>query len=115
MVKLAHALAELGFDMVVGGHAHVLQPTEVYEGVPIFYSLGNFCFGGHSNPRDKDCVIVRQEIVSPAEGEYALGNTELIPCRISTTDSVNDFCPTPYDAESTDYFRVLEKLGVGSA
>ena len=110
MRDFAHRLAELGCDMVVGGHAHVLQPMEDYEGVPVFYSLGNFCFGGHSNPEDKDTVIVRQEIVSAAEGEYALGETILIPCRISTTDAVNDFCPTPYAPDSPEYARVLHRI-----
>ena len=115
MTELAGRLAELGFDMVIGSHPHVLQPMEIREGVPVFYSLGNFCFGGHSNPSDKDSVIVRQEIVSGADGGYTLGKTELIPCRISSTDSVNDFRPTPYEAGSDDYFRVLEKLNAPPA
>ena len=110
MRDFGHRLAELGFDMVVGGHAHVLQPMELWNGVPICYSLGNFCFGGHSNPADKDSVIVRQQVVSPAEGDYVLGETELIPCRISSTDSVNDFRPTPYSPGSPEYLRVLDRL-----
>ncbi len=47
-VDLAHQLAELGVDLIVGHHAHVLQPFEVYRTrrdprrrVPIYYSLGN--------------------------------------------------------------------------
>lgn len=42
--KLAHWLIEIGFDMVVGMHPHVLQGYEVYKGKYIFYSLGNFVF-----------------------------------------------------------------------
>jgi poly-gamma-glutamate capsule biosynthesis protein CapA/YwtB (metallophosphatase superfamily) len=41
-------LAELGFDVVIGHHPHVVQPVEYYRTrrdpdriVPIFYSLGN--------------------------------------------------------------------------
>ncbi len=41
---IAHALVDLGADLVVGSHPHVLQDVEVYNGVPIFYSLGNFLF-----------------------------------------------------------------------
>ena len=112
MVNFAHWMAELGCDMVVGGHAHVIQPTEIYEGVPIFYSLGNFCYGGHSNPQDKDCVLLRQEFVRGPDGQVSLGETEIIPCRISTTDATNDFCPTPYEADSAEYARVMKKLGL---
>jgi poly-gamma-glutamate synthesis protein (capsule biosynthesis protein) len=42
--ELAHTMAESGADIVIGHHPHVIQGIEVYEGVPIFYSLGNFIF-----------------------------------------------------------------------
>lgn len=42
--KLAHYLIDIGFDMVVGHHPHVIQGFEVYKGKHIFYSLGNFVF-----------------------------------------------------------------------
>lgn len=34
-----------GADFVIGHHPHVAQGVEVYQGVPILYSLGNFTFG----------------------------------------------------------------------
>lgn len=47
-VEMAHHLAELGVDLVVGHHPHVVQPMEAYRTrrdrarvVPIYYSLGN--------------------------------------------------------------------------
>ncbi len=36
-----HAL-DVGADMVVGHHPHVLQPIEVYKGKPLVYSLANY-------------------------------------------------------------------------
>lgn len=33
-----------GADMVIGTHPHVVQPHVEYNGKPIFYSIGNFCF-----------------------------------------------------------------------
>lgn len=111
MRELGHRLADMGFELVIGSHAHVLQEQENYNGVPIFYSLGNFCYGGHSNPDDKDSVIVRQHIVRTA-ADFALGETELVPCSISSDSAVNDFCPTPYEPGSAEYDRVLQKLGV---
>jgi poly-gamma-glutamate capsule biosynthesis protein CapA/YwtB (metallophosphatase superfamily) len=41
-VDLGRAAIDLGADMVLGHHPHVLQPYEVYKGKPIYYSLGNF-------------------------------------------------------------------------
>lgn len=47
-LEVAHRIAELGADLIVGHHPHVLQPMELYRTrrdpdrlVPIYYSLGN--------------------------------------------------------------------------
>lgn len=47
-IELAHFTIDQGADLVVGHHPHVLQGTEIYQGRPIVYSLGNFIFGGNS-------------------------------------------------------------------
>jgi poly-gamma-glutamate synthesis protein (capsule biosynthesis protein) len=41
---MAHIAIDAGADLVVGAHPHVRQPTELYLGKPIIYSLGNFVF-----------------------------------------------------------------------
>lgn len=47
-IDVAHHIAEMGVDAIIGHHPHVLQPVEYYRTkrdadrvVPIFYSLGN--------------------------------------------------------------------------
>jgi len=47
-MELAHHIAELGVDAIIGHHPHVIQPMECYATkrdpdriVPIYYSLGN--------------------------------------------------------------------------
>jgi len=47
-IRLAHRAIDLGADLIVGHHPHVLQGIEVYQGRPIFYSLGNFAFSSYS-------------------------------------------------------------------
>ncbi|GEM_PF-1395703 len=42
--QLAHAWVDAGADLIVGAHPHVIQDADVYNGVPIIYSLGNFLF-----------------------------------------------------------------------
>lgn len=42
--ELAHALVDAGADVVIGHHPHVVQNIASYNGVYIFYSLGNFVF-----------------------------------------------------------------------
>ena len=42
--KFAHWLIDVGFDLIIGMHPHVLQGYEGYKGKRIYYSLGNFVF-----------------------------------------------------------------------
>lgn len=37
-------LAQSGADLIIGDHSHCLQGIDIVEGVPVFYSLGNFLF-----------------------------------------------------------------------
>lgn len=53
-VEPAHAFVDAGADLVIGGHPHVIQTIETYNGVPIIYSLGNFLF-------DQDWSIPTQQ------------------------------------------------------
>ncbi len=46
--SLAQQYAEAGADLVIGMHPHVLQGIEYFGNTPVFYSLGNFIFGGNS-------------------------------------------------------------------
>ena len=47
---LGRLAVNAGADLVVGSHPHVVQPIEIYQGKPIFYSLGNFIFGSDFKP-----------------------------------------------------------------
>jgi poly-gamma-glutamate synthesis protein (capsule biosynthesis protein) len=42
--KFAKQLIDAGADVIIGHHPHVVQDIGWYNGVPIFYSLGNFVF-----------------------------------------------------------------------
>lgn len=42
--SLARAFVDAGARMVIGAHSHVIGEKEIYRGVPIYYSLGNFVF-----------------------------------------------------------------------
>jgi poly-gamma-glutamate synthesis protein (capsule biosynthesis protein) len=46
--ELARACVDAGADLVAGSHPHVIQGIEIWEGVPIIYSLGNLVFFSQS-------------------------------------------------------------------
>ncbi|MCC8151041.1 MAG: CapA family protein [Lachnospiraceae bacterium] len=91
----AHTLIDAGADLIIGNHPHVLQGVEVYEGKVICYSLGNFCFGGNKNPSDKNTMIYQQTFtIVDGEVQTDAIDAEIIPCRLSTASSYNDYQPT---------------------
>ena len=58
-VELAHLCVDLGCKAVLGAHPHRVQGIEVYRGAPIFYSLGNFVYGGLKESKDTLTMIAR--------------------------------------------------------
>ncbi|MGB8815928.1 MAG: CapA family protein [Minisyncoccia bacterium] len=48
--KWAKIVVDVGADLVVGGHPHVVEPVEQYRNVFIAYSLGNFVFDQYFSP-----------------------------------------------------------------
>ena len=106
----AYAAIDAGAHIVHGHHPHVLQPIEEYNGGIIYYSLGNFAFGGNDCPRDFDTALISQEVIVDVDGTVSLGACNPIPCSISPVDHINRFQPTPAEEGSERYNRVMEKL-----
>ncbi len=49
MVETYRFFIDAGADAVVNHHQHCFSGYEVYNGKPIFYGLGNFCFDNNKN------------------------------------------------------------------
>jgi len=47
--QLAHLMIDAGADLVIGGHPHVTQEVEYYQGKVIIYSVGNFMIDAMDN------------------------------------------------------------------
>ncbi|MGN0452477.1 MAG: CapA family protein [Ruminococcus sp.] len=73
-------------DLIIGSHPHVLQPMEIVNGVPIVYSIGNFCYSGSSYP--ENMTVIFQVMLTKENGEISTA-TRLIPCYVYTGDSNN--------------------------
>lgn len=82
-IDACRELAESGLcDLIVGAHPHVLQPLEVVDGVPIMYSIGNFCFAGNNYPENKT-VIFQATITKDSAGSLTT-ETNIVPCYVYT-------------------------------
>lgn len=108
-IDVGHAAIDAGADIVWGSHPHVLQPIEEYNGGVIYYSLGNFVFGGNLYPKDLDSALLQQEVIRDETG-IRLGELTIVPVSVSSIEKRNNFQPTPYESGTEGYDRVLSKL-----
>jgi len=56
--ELGHWLVDNGATAVIGMHPHVIQEMEIYNGRPIFYSLGNFVFDQYFSKDTQEGISV---------------------------------------------------------
>ncbi len=89
-IGLATKLVQLGADLIIGHHPHVMQSVGMIDDVPVFYSLGNYIFDQYfSAPVQEGLMLV----VHTKSGK--LERVELVPVTSREKRSV----PTPVLAE----------------
>ncbi|HSI48895.1 MAG TPA: CapA family protein [Ideonella sp.] len=78
-----HALARLmiraGADAVVGTHPHVRQDTEIIDGKPVIYSLGNFVFDGFSDADNNTGSILWMTVSAAGVRDWRLQAVHIDP------------------------------------
>lgn len=104
---VARAAAQLGVNLVVGHHPHVLHGMDVVEGVPVVYSLGNAVFGGNCAPSDMDALLL-QATFAFSEGAPQSVRLAFHPIQISGQKGYNDYRPVLLSGGEAQ--RVMERL-----
>lgn len=79
-VVLARQFVDNGADLIVGSHPHVVQTSDIYNHVPIYYSLGNVIFDQYWEKSVRCGALLSVEI---KKGEVK--SHELIPVRLERT------------------------------
>ena len=108
-VEAAHAMIDAGVDLIVGNHPHVPQGIELYNGHYIFYSLGNFSFGGNAKAKKPDTFMLRAMFGRDGDGKAVLKRFSVIPCLTTSSGrTMNNYRPTPLYGESGQ--RLIDRL-----
>ncbi len=63
-ISLAHQFIDAGAIAVIGMHPHVVQSIEIYDGKPIFYSLGNTVFDQYFSEDTQEGLAVTLQITA---------------------------------------------------
>ena len=107
-LELGRKCVDMGADLVLGHHPHVLQGIEEYNGKLIVHSLGNFSFGANRNPADKDTMIFQQTFTFVDGVMQEDMEAKVIPCSVSSISYRNNFQPTPLEGDEA--VRVIGRL-----
>ncbi|MGM9480754.1 CapA family protein [Roseateles sp. NT4] len=69
---LARLMIRAGADAVVGTHPHVRQDSEIIDGRPVVYSLGNFVFDGFSDDDNNTGSILWMTVTAAGVRDWHL-------------------------------------------
>jgi poly-gamma-glutamate synthesis protein (capsule biosynthesis protein) len=69
---LARVMIRAGADAVVGTHPHVRQDTEIIDGKPVIYSLGNFVFDGFKDADNNTGSILWMTVTASGVRDWRL-------------------------------------------
>ena len=107
--RFAHHAIDYGADLVVGTHPHVLQGIEVYKNRLIFYSLGNFSFGGNKEAKEAANPTAVMEVrLTFSQNELYSSQLIIHPFHESGTSPKNNYQPTPVSGEEAQ--DVMKRL-----
>lgn len=74
--EIARSFVAAGAALVIGAHPHVIQESEIIDGVPVYYSLGNFVFDQYWN-QEVSAGLLLQATFTPSEGSWEFKETRV--------------------------------------
>ena len=106
----ARALVKYGVDLVIMHHPHVVQGMDISNNRCIFYSLGNFVFGGNDEIRTEKFLIdktvtslyslvVQVKMTFSNDGTYLGQQVTIYPSYTSSEAPRNNYQPYRVNAE----------------
>lgn len=115
IVAVAHKMAEMGVDIIIGTHPHVAQPMEIYEYEKdgqkkrclIVYSLGDFVSFHPISKNSKLTFVVRYDLVKGTRNgktETYFDNLKMLPVYINCAQLENG----DYDCRLLKFSDVLK-------
>ena len=129
--KMAQKLCDLGVDVIIGGHPHVIQPMELLQSTRnpshrtvCIYSLGNVV----SNQREgidpsfeggftEDGVIFNVTFEKYSDGTVGIGSVDVLPTWVNmhTTDGVKEYNVLPLDVRKEAQWQELFAISESTA
>lgn len=97
----AHAVVDAGADIVIGHHPHWVQVTEIYQGKPILYSLGNLVFDQMWSRETQQGAVAKVIF-----NNQKLQSIKIIPIHI------NDYGQPSIVGDAKEQKEILKRMGL---
>ncbi len=124
--KIAQKLCDIGFDVIVGGHPHVVQPMELLTSTEdenhktvCIYSLGNAVSNQRTGISDlfqggytEDGVLLSVTFEKYSDGKVYLAGTDVIPTWVNmhSNKGVKEYNILPLEKDKEDQWQTLFEL-----
>lgn len=124
--EISQKLCDLGIDVIVGGHPHVVQPISLLESTVdpdhktvCLYSMGNAVsnqrqgnLSSISTAHTEDGVLFSVTFCKYSDGTVYLQNVDLIPCWVNrhSTYGKMEYNILPLDPETRDQWKEAYEL-----
>ena len=106
----ARNVINAGADLIIINHPHVLQGISVINNRSVFYSLGNFVFGGNSKIETRKFLadqtvtslytaVLKVKMTFNNDGKYLGQQITILPALTTGADPVNNYQPRRATAE----------------
>lgn len=92
--NFGHMAVDLGVNLILGHHPHILQGIEMYKNVPIVYSLGNFCYAGKKVLGNEINTMIFQVEYNFINDHIEEVSYKIIPTYMSSKNPKNTYQPT---------------------
>ena len=129
--KIAQKLCDLGVDVIIGGHPHVVQPMELLQSTQdpthrtvCIYSLGNVV----SNQREgidesfaggftEDGAIFNVTFEKYSDGTVSIAGVDVLPTWVNmhTTDGVKEYNVLPLDVSKESQWKDMFQISDATA
>ncbi len=119
--KIAQKLCDIGFDVIVGGHPHVVQPMELLTATDdpdrktvCIYSLGNAVSNQRTGISElfpagytEDGVLFSVTFEKYSDGKVYLAETDVIPTWVNmhSNQGIKEYNILPLDLEQEDSWK----------
>ncbi len=102
---LAQSLIDLGIDLIIGHHPHVVQTIEKYKGKFIFYSLGNFIFDQNFSSSTTHGLVLKYNTSNSMDTKVYITNQVRFVVKNLTSKTIDEF----FIKKKVNYTKLLKK------